>query len=73
MSTSPYFISKLLKAWRNSGKERDLMLMLLDKPSDHLLRDVGMTRDEALYITGLCHLRVDLVGTHRERSRDDYW
>jgi uncharacterized protein YjiS (DUF1127 family) len=55
MSTSPYFISKLLKVWRNSGKERDLMLMLLDKPSDHLLRDVGMTR-EALYITGLCHL-----------------
>lgn len=72
MSTSPYFISKLLKVWRNAGKERDLMLML-DKPSDHLLRDVGMTREEALYITGLCHPRGDLVGTHRERSRDDYW
>lgn len=57
MFTAPYFLTKLVQAWRTARHEQELLLTLLNKPSDHLLRDAGMTREDALKIVGGYHLR----------------
>ena len=57
MFTTPYFLTKLIEAWRNARNEQELLLSVLSKPGDHLLRDAGMTREDALNIVGGYYLR----------------
>ncbi len=57
MFTAPYFLTKLIQAWRTARQEQELLLTLLNKPGDHLLRDAGMTREDALKIVGGYYLR----------------
>lgn len=56
MPTIPFFLTQLFQTWRAAAQERELLLLLLHKPGDHLLRDVGMTREDAESIVGLLGL-----------------
>jgi uncharacterized protein YjiS (DUF1127 family) len=38
---------KILISWRQARQQRKALLDILSKPSDHLLRDAGLTRREA--------------------------
>jgi uncharacterized protein YjiS (DUF1127 family) len=57
MSIALRFLTKPLQAWRAAGQEREVLLTLLNKPGDHLLRDAGMTREDAANIVCLYRLR----------------
>ncbi|ATU92323.1 hypothetical protein [Phyllobacterium zundukense] len=57
MSTAPRFLMKLFQRWRAAGQEREVLLTLLNKPDDHLLRDAGMTREEVTNI--VCRYRLE--------------
>ncbi len=64
MSTAPRFLMKLFQRWRAAGQEREVLLTLLNKPDDHLLRDAGMTREEVTNIVCRYRLRMMLSRTH---------
>lgn len=38
---------KILAAWRQTRQQRKALFDIVNKPSDHLLRDAGLTRQEA--------------------------
>lgn len=55
------FLTKFLQAWRTAGQEREVLLTLLNKPGDHLLRDAGMTREDATNIVCLYRSKLLLL------------
>ncbi|PSH57580.1 MULTISPECIES: DUF1127 domain-containing protein [Phyllobacterium] len=57
-------LTKFLQAWRTAGQEREVLLALLNKHDDHLLRDAGMTRQEVINIVCGYHLRSLLPRLH---------
>jgi uncharacterized protein YjiS (DUF1127 family) len=45
-----YRVVQFFRAWRAARHERQLLLEILSKPSDRLLVDAGITREDALRV-----------------------
>jgi len=45
-----YRVIQFVRVWRAAKHERRLLLDILSKPSDRLLLDAGITREDALRI-----------------------
>ena len=55
MSDILHFPNNLLQRWIAIRHERRLLLDILEKPDDRLLRDAGITREEAALLLKSLH------------------
>jgi uncharacterized protein YjiS (DUF1127 family) len=68
--SNPSALEFFLTAWCQAYQQRQALLHILGKPNDHLLRDAGLTREDALRMVSRNLIRTawDLVQARSNRA-----